>query len=738
MRIRALSFRTLPLVLFCAVASLVALGSKTVQALPVLPGIEGFGIDTVAGRGGKIIRVTTLADSGDGSLRSALETPGPRVVLFEVGGTIELSKDLSIRDPFVTVAGQTAPQPGITLKGAGLRIKTHDVLIAHLRVRVGDEPGGTEYENRDGIALSGRSDGSLAVENIVIDHCSISWAIDEGVATWYPGVRNVTINASIISENLDASLHPKGAHSSGLLIGDYSERITVSRNLFAHNAQRSPLMKGNTTTEVVNNIIYNAQYPNSHFADDKALSPIVATIKGNLYIAGPDTNTWLLPIHVKSNVTDTGGIFLEDNGWLDNKWRANAWLATLSDQWQLVKNDSTSTARAEAAGVSAYASNAMPLDQVLDFVLNNAGARPAERDTVDARVVAEVQAGEGGIIDSQNEVGGWPDLPSTTRSLELPANPQADDDGDGYTNLEEWLHVLSARVEGRDEPPGEPLEILTESLPDATVGTPYEHDLTSSGQSVSWRITSGGLPEGVNLDATGRLYGLPVAAGIASFEVQATENDMSVRAVLDLTVHPEVPAPSITTQTLPDAIVFEAYAFALSATGGVAPLEWRLAEGSASLPEGFAISPDGRILGKAQSVQTASFAVKVTDARGMSAQRSLTLTISASPVQPLEILTSSLPNARVGASYWVKLEARGGNAPLSWQITKGRLPRGITLDDETGALFGFVHAKARTKAFTLNVTDATGSEVRRRFEIQVDRTQTTSLRATRVRSAFDI
>src|SRR5690606_6707929 len=125
---------------------------------PVLPGLTGFGITTPAGRGGEVLRVTNLNASGPGSLRAAIETPGPRVIVFEVSGTISLTKNLYVREPFVTIAGQTAPSPGITIRGAGLFVLTHDVLVQHLRIRPGDALDGPRMDNRDAVAIGSAQD----------------------------------------------------------------------------------------------------------------------------------------------------------------------------------------------------------------------------------------------------------------------------------------------------------------------------------------------------------------------------------------------------------------------------------------------------------------------------------------------------------------------------------------------------------------------------------------------------
>jgi pectate lyase len=381
---------------------------SSLKDLPVFPGAEGFGTITRAGRGGRIIRVTNLSDRGKGSLREALYTKGPRVIVFEVGGNINLKSHLKIRNPYVTIAGQTAPEPGITLTGASLSIKTHDVLIQHLRIRVGDLAIGPPPEDRDGIKIQGSKSAAAEVYNIVIDHCSISWAIDEGVSIWYDGVHDITISRSIISENLSNSKHPKGEHSKGLLIGDHAKRVSIIGNLFAHNNKRNPLIKGNVTALIVNNMIYNPGKAAIHFSDRKGSGPSQASIVGNVIIMGKDSQMKLPPISYSRYMKSDVLIYLSEN--------------------KVFSTDGASS-------------------DVQRWILSSAGARPMDRDAVDSRLLRGIRNRTGRIIDSQREVEGFIDIDPVARKLTIPVNPHADNDGDGYTNLEEWLHSMSKKVE---------------------------------------------------------------------------------------------------------------------------------------------------------------------------------------------------------------------------------------------------------------------------------------------------
>ncbi|MGD8698399.1 MAG: Ig-like domain-containing protein [Gemmatimonadales bacterium] len=408
-----------------ATAAISVVDPPAPSALAVFPGAEGFGVETPAGRHGAILKVTNLDDSGPGSLRAALGSAGPRTIVFEVAGTIALSADLDIREPFVTLAGQTAPSPGITLRGAGLRVFTNDVLIQHIRIRVGDAESGPDPKIRDALQVLGPH-----AYNVVVDHISASWAIDEVVSTWYP-LHDVTIRNSIIAEGLHQSLHPEGPHSTGLLIGDESERVAVIGNLFAHNYARNPQFKGGTSGIVANNLIYDPGYQSVRISDAYDTGPSLVSVVGNVLVTGPSTiNDYL--VSIGSSTKEGTGVYLADN--------IAPTVLRISSDLQIDPLVGTPPIWTDPLTLRAT-------DDVRAWVLAHAGARPADRDAVDLRIVSEVVQGGGRIINSQTEVGGWPAQPARSRLLQIPTDPFGDSDGDGYTNLEEWLHAMAAEVE---------------------------------------------------------------------------------------------------------------------------------------------------------------------------------------------------------------------------------------------------------------------------------------------------
>ncbi|HPG67532.1 MAG TPA: right-handed parallel beta-helix repeat-containing protein [Candidatus Hydrogenedentes bacterium] len=408
------------------------------SALPVFPGAEGFGTNTRAGRGGQVICVTSLDASGPGSLREAILTAGPRTIVFDVGGVIDLADVLVIAEPYVTIAGQTAPNPGITILGAGILVHTHDVLIQHLRVRVGDRENGPDPGGRDGISVVGRPDGTAPIYNVVVDHCSVSWAIDEGVSTWHPGVHDVTFRQCIIAENLSRSIHPEHEHSKGLLIGDHSKRIAVIGNFFAHNRRRNPFVKGDVSALIVNNFIYNPGSATIHFGDLERSGPSLGTVIGNAMVAGADTSLFNTMIAILIDARWSGCVAGMDNLATGARFRRHVFAPWI---WRDLDAYADAPVRVTPLTIRSGA-------EVRAWVLEHAGARPAQRDEADLRIVDSARNRTGCIINSPRDVGGWPHAEPQTIALDWPEDPAADTDGDGYTDVEERLHELAAQVEG--------------------------------------------------------------------------------------------------------------------------------------------------------------------------------------------------------------------------------------------------------------------------------------------------
>lgn len=401
-----------------ALAATLLSGGQPSMATPAFTGAVGTAAETPGGRGGRILRVTTLAADGPGSLKAAIEAKGPRIVVFEVGGVIDMGwTTIDIRNPYLTIAGQTAPSPGITLIRTGIDLKTHDVVMRHIRVRAGAGGKGPD-SGWEPDALS-----TVAARNVIIDHCTFSWAVDENLsasgprftgkspADWRNGTsRDITFSYNLLAEGLANSSHPKGEHSKGTLIHDNASGITIWRNIYAHNVERNPLLKGGVRAAVANNLIYDPGRRAIHYnlmALEWAGQPYQTgelSAVGNVLRGGPSTAPGLpflmlggdgdLLYHAADNIAvDWTGAPLPMFG------RYGETRAKLIES-------ATPVSWPEALPL-------MPARDVETHLLANAGARPWDRDAHDIRVLFFIAEGRGEIIDSETQVGGFPKMPET-------------------------------------------------------------------------------------------------------------------------------------------------------------------------------------------------------------------------------------------------------------------------------------------------------------------------------------
>lgn len=358
------------------------------------PGAEGFAAYTPGGRGGQVIEVTTLDESGPGSLREALAASGPRIVVFRVGGTITTNDNLRIREPYCTVAGQTAPGDGIVIRGAALIVNTHDVIIRGMRVRVGDDPNGPNPENRDALGIE---HGDTPPHDVIVDHCSLSWAIDETLTSWYPS-HDITVQWTVISEALHNSLHPEGGHSKGMLVGPGGHRLSVHHNLFAHNHQRNPLFSNDTSSEIINNVVYDWGNQATGLSNCFDNTPPYSNVIGNRYKEGPSTTSqWAVSI---GDCWVDGAVYVQGNIGPNRPTDSG-------DEWLLVSNNAGDQVRADTFALDPTGITTQSATDAYDLVLDHAGAIRPQRDAIDERVIQSVRDGTGQIIDSQDDVGGW-------------------------------------------------------------------------------------------------------------------------------------------------------------------------------------------------------------------------------------------------------------------------------------------------------------------------------------------
>lgn len=417
------------------------------------PGAEGFGRFAKGGRGGDVYHVTTLADDGPGSLREGLRTAkGPRTIVFDISGTIELKKPLAVDKSFLTIAGQSAPGDGICIKDQTFQIKNAShVIVRYLRFRLGDEnkprPSGPDCVN------------TTDVDHVIFDHLSVSWGIDGNHDLRRGG--NFTLQWSIYAEALNESLHEKGSHAMLASFRDLTASISLHHNLFASSRERHPTLAGSPRTkpeaivDFRDNVIYNVSGATN-------LGNCRINVIDNYYQPGPNTPRGAKPLATKTENAGALRAFLAGNVFVGNQaWTDDNYLAIDFMRWSKGGYLATSLAAIRADGPFDVGA-ACPANDTAEVaygrVLDSAGASHP-RDAADARIVEGIRAGTHRLIDSQSEVGGWPLLkplppsPDTDRDgmpdawetahgldPKNAADGAKDRDGDGFTNLEEYLN----------------------------------------------------------------------------------------------------------------------------------------------------------------------------------------------------------------------------------------------------------------------------------------------------------
>ncbi len=392
------------------------------------PGAEGAGRFSTGGRGGAVLHVTNLNDSGPGSLRAAIQASGPRTVVFDVAGTVQLKSELKIANGQITIAGQTAPGGGITLRDQTLVVSADDVVIRFIRSRLGAE---SKVEG-DAIWISGG-------RRIILDHVSASWSVDETLSASarydHPGqgFYDLTVQWSIIAESLAHSIHVKGDHGYGSLVrGGNGSKISFHHNLWANHMARMP-RPGNyegpdkdpvgAFFDFRSNVFYNWGKGYAGYDADKAALAAYNFVD-NAYVPGPNTGKTV--------------IFQESNSLAKGYFAGNSMAGVVpADPWSLVTFTIPEPAGYRlAAPLDVGAVTPEPADKAYARVLADAGAS-VWRDPVDKRILDGVKTRTGKVINTQDDVGGWPALPS--------GEPAKDSDGDGMPNAWEKAHGLDPR-----------------------------------------------------------------------------------------------------------------------------------------------------------------------------------------------------------------------------------------------------------------------------------------------------
>jgi pectate lyase len=451
-------------------SALLTAASGADKQVPAFPGAEGYGAVTRGGRGGRVIEVTSLADKGPGTFRAALEAEGPRTVVFRVAGLITLETPVKIAHPFITIAGQTAPGDGICVRGHTTEINTHEVIIRHLRFRRGN--------------LRSRDDalGGYPVRNIILDHCSFSWGLDENISLYrwieelpdgkilkHPA-ENVTIQWCISSEALNLNNHAFGGTWGG-------RNVSFHHNLFACNTGRNPSIGYGDHVDFRNNVIFNWVHRTVDGGDASSWVNVVA----NYYLPGPATLGYEVhrriarPQHLKmfSEAPTPGKWFVADNVVAGHpEVSRDNWAGGVQfDEPDIQEAGGLRELVARVRGTEPFAAARITQHSAVrahELVLAQAGATLPRRDPVDIRILDQMRTGKmlfsNGIILTPADVGGWPEYTFATVPADRdhdgmpdewekqhglnpddPGDSAKDADGDGYTNLEEFLNGTDPR-----------------------------------------------------------------------------------------------------------------------------------------------------------------------------------------------------------------------------------------------------------------------------------------------------
>lgn len=462
------------------------------QALiPSFPGAMGGGAFSFGGRGGKVITVTNLNDRGPGSLREACEQGGARIVVFNVSGIIRIKSPIIVRAPYITIAGQTAPGDGVCLAGESFWVNTHDVVIRHMRFRRGE----TWVGRRDD------SFGGNPVGNIMIDHCSCTWGLDENISFYRhmfnPGkgyndlklpTVNVTIQNTISAKSLDTYNHAFGSTLGG-------ENCSFMRNLWASNAGRNPSIGWNGIFNFANNVIYNWVHRSVDGGDYTALYNII----NNYYKPGPltpkDTPVGHRLVKPESGRSKLGYYVFGRVYCNGNVMEGNE--AVTKDNWaggvQVEEQPNTDGYTADMKWNEPFPMPSFPImsaKEAYNFVIENVGATLPKRDIVDQRIIEEVKTGKAyykegldpesfyqfkyrrlpkdsykkGIITDIKQMGGYPEykgksykdsdndgMPDAWEKANGlnpndPSDANKDCTGDGYTNIEKYINGIDTKT----------------------------------------------------------------------------------------------------------------------------------------------------------------------------------------------------------------------------------------------------------------------------------------------------
>lgn len=360
--------------------------------------------------GARFVEVSNLNDSGQGSLRQALLQTGPRIVVFSVGGYITLESDLVIQNGPVTIAGETAPGPGIVIRNGSVKIRTSNVELRHIAVYPGSTDDPKVAENRDGVSIYGSPSRKNLLHDVVLSNVSVGWAVDENVSL-QGLVDGVRVERSLIAEPLRHGGHPKGVHAMNLLLANSTQKVDLLGNIFAVSEQRSPRLTNGNEVRMYNNFIYGFGRISTHIdRSQEILNAGSIDIVGNVYEPTEDSkcNQPIVTIAKDFATSDPPtGVFLSDN-------------IAIGDHTSCITKDEPADTSPSALIAKPENWKVVPAADVYPAILDQTGARPLSRNPIDSRIVDGMRDHTLRIIDSEKDAGGWPEIGEVERALTLP------------------------------------------------------------------------------------------------------------------------------------------------------------------------------------------------------------------------------------------------------------------------------------------------------------------------------
>ncbi len=510
-------------------------GVMAQEKTPAFPGAEGFGRYVTGGRGGKVIHVTNLNNSGTGSLRWALNQTGTRTIVFDVSGTIHLTSALSVSNGNVTIAGQTAPGDGICVADYPFSIAANNVIVRYLRFRLGNNNVTLDgADGWDGL-------GAMDQKNIIIDHCSVSWSIDECLSVY--GCENTTVQWCLVTQSLKNAGHSKGAHGYG---GNWGgSGASFHHNLMAHHESREPRLGPRYTTQLDermdmrNNVFYNwggngcyggeamnVNIVNNYYKPGPRTMQISLTKRKRIASIGIRTNSYIASYPDYAPTLHMWGTYFVDGNVNHNYSDVtdDNWTYGMYNQIDASGNDGLYTDEVKeqirlSEPIDFISTTTHTAEQAYEKVLQYAGAC-LHRDSYDATMLSDVENGVAtygtkGIIDSQNDNkpsdagadwSAWPVLSSESAPTDSDGdgmpdawetangfNPNDASDGptvgsDGYTHLENYLNSLVATITEEEYAGGVVMGSIIESGSE-TEKTSYE--ISPATHETGWSFENG-------------------------------------------------------------------------------------------------------------------------------------------------------------------------------------------------------------------------------------------------------